>query len=94
MLRGVYFVHSLFCYVNENYVKVLRWSFSDGYISQQLLIRKHLYLGHAYLRGSAYIPWILAQESMPQGGTGGENLAHPKKVLYCFFFYDYHFLRH
>ena len=27
----------------------------------------------------------------PQGGAGGENLGHPKKVLYCFFFYDYPF---
>ena len=25
-------------------------------ISQQTLIRKHSYLGHGYLRGSAYIP--------------------------------------
>ena len=31
---------------------------------------------------------------MPQGVAGGENLEHPKKVLYCFFFYDYPFLRH
>ena len=28
-------------------------------------------------------------EFWPQGGAGGENLGHPKKVLYCFFFYDY-----
>ena len=24
MPRGIYFVRSLFCYVNENYIKVLR----------------------------------------------------------------------
>ena len=33
-------------------------------------------------------------EFWPQGGAGGENLGHPKQVLYCFFFYDYPFLRH
>ena len=46
-------------------------------ISQQPLIRKHSYLGHGYL-----------------GGSAGQNLGHPKKVLYCFFFYAYPFLRH
>ena len=90
MPRGIYFLCSLFCYVNENYVKV-SVKVSQMGISQQPPIRKHLYLGHGYLRGSAYIPWILAPGSMPQGRAGGENLGHPKKVLYCFFFYDYPF---
>ena len=63
-------------------------------ISQQPLIRKHSYLGHGYLGGSAYIPWILAPGSMHWGGAGGQKLGHPKKVLYCFFFYAYPFLRH
>ena len=43
---------------------------------------------------SDYIPWILAQGSMPQGLAGGQNLGHPKKVLYCFYFYAYFFLSH
>ena len=55
-------------------------------ISQQPLIRKHSYLGHGYLRESAYIPWILAPGSMPQGGAGGENLGHPKKCYTAFSF--------
>ena len=63
-------------------------------ISQQPLIRKHSYLGHGYLRGSAYNWWILAPGSLPQGGARGENQGHPRKVLYCFFFYAYPFLRH
>ena len=61
-------------------------------ISQQTLIRKHSYLAHGYLGGSAYIPWILAPGSMPRLGAGGQNVGHPKKVL--FFLYAYPFLRH
>ena len=37
---------------------------------------------------------LTIDEFWPQGGAGGENLGHPKKVLYCFFFYAYPFLRH
>ena len=56
-------------------------------ISQQPLIRKHSYLGQGTLEGL-----LTFHEFWPQGGAGGENLGHPKKVLYCFFFYDYPFL--
>ena len=63
-------------------------------ISQQPLIRKHSYLGHGYLGGSAYISWFLAPGSMPRGGAEDQNLGHPEKVLYCFFFYAKPFSRH
>ena len=33
-------------------------------------------------------------EFWPRGGAGGQNLGHPKKLLYCFFFFAYPFLRH
>ena len=56
-------------------------------ISQQQLIRKHSYMGHGSLGGSAYIP-------LSPGWAGGQNLGHPKKVLYCFFFYAYPCFRH
>ena len=86
-------VCSRFRDINENYVKSFSLKYSQMGVSEQPLIRKHSYLSHGYLRGSAYIPWILAPGSMPWGGAGGQNLGHRKKVLYCFFFYAYPFLR-
>ena len=55
MPRGKYFVRSLFCYVTKITSKFCVKVSQMG-ISQQPLIKKHSYLGHAYLRGSAYIP--------------------------------------
>ena len=55
-------------------------------ISQQPLIRKHSYLGHGYLRASAYIPEVPAQRLMPQGGAGGQNLGQLKKYYTAFSF--------
>ena len=47
-------------------------------ISQQPRIRKLSYLGHGYLGGSVYIPWILAQGSMHRGWAGCKSPGHPK----------------
>ena len=51
--------------------KQLEWS-----ISPQPLIRKHSYLDYRYPGGSAFIPWLLTQGSMPRGGARGQNLGH------------------
>ena len=50
-------------------LKFLKWG-----ISHQPLIRKHSYLDHRYPGGSAFSPWLLTPESMPQGGDRGQNL--------------------
>ena len=77
------FIHSFICLFVRSYFvpfvellqsftfKQLEWS-----ISRQPLIRKHSYLDHRYPGGSAFIPWLLTQGSMPRGGARGQNLGH------------------
>ena len=45
-------------------------------LSLQPLIRKHSYLDHGSLRGSASMPWGLAPKFMPRSEAGGQNLRH------------------
>ena len=88
------FVHSYVCIMYVcmfvcSFVLPLRQSFalkvSQMGISQQPLIRTRSYLGHGYLGDFAYIPWILAPESMHRGGAGGQNLGHTKKSVVLLF---------
>ena len=52
-------------------LKQIKWS-----ISHQPLTRKHSYLDHWYLGGSAFIPCLLTQGFMPRGEARGQNLGH------------------
>ena len=60
-------------------LKVLKWG-----ISHQLPIRKHSYLDHGYLGGSASMPYVLAPGFMPRGGARGQNLGPLKKCYVAF----------
>ena len=42
----------------------------DIHVSQQLLMRKHLYLGHETHGGSAFTPEVLAPQYVPVGWWG------------------------
>ena len=55
-------------------------------ISHQPLARKYSYLDHRYPGGSAFIPLLQTPRSMPQGGARGQNLGHPWKVFFFFYF--------
>ena len=70
-------------------LKFLKWVYLNNHLSESI----HTWVMRT-LEGLLTFHEFWPPESMPQGGAGGENLGHPKKVLYCFFFYDYPFLRH
>ena len=69
-------------FTSKFYVKVSQ----NGYTSSQSRLRKHSYLGHECLRGSVFIPKVLAAEFMPRDGTGGQNVGHLKKCSVPFSF--------
>ena len=71
--------------INPFYNQVLLQSFLITYNSaatdQKLLIFGMVVPGRVLFHSTSMDPWV-----MPQGGTRGQNLGHPNKVVYCSLF--------
>ena len=91
MLRGIVFIFPFVCsFVRDSvpFVKLLQsftLKFFKWGISHQPLIRKHSYLDHRYLGGSAFIPWLLTPVSMLRGGARGQKTRIPLKSVFLLF---------